>query len=68
MATVNSASLRNGFEACKADIDSLRKEGEITEKVDKAITDLCDMMAVMIAVFLKKNVTAHPFMQPVHVP
>ena len=55
MATVNSASLRNGFEACKADIDSLRKEGEITEKVDKAITDLCDMMAVMIAVFLKKT-------------
>ena len=52
MATVNTASLRNEFEACKADIDSLRKEGEITEKADKAITDLCDMTAVMIAAFL----------------
>ena len=55
MATVNTASLRNEFEACKADIDSLRKEGEITEKADKAITDLCDMMAVKIAVFLEKT-------------
>ena len=55
MATVNTASLRNEFETCKTDIDSLRKEGEITEKADKAITDLCDMMAVMIAVFLEKT-------------
>ena len=35
MATVNSASLRDEFDAYKADIVSLRKEGEITEKTDK---------------------------------
>ena len=41
MATVNSASLRDEFDAYKADIVSLRKEGEITEKTDKVLTGLC---------------------------
>ena len=55
MATVNSASLREEFDAYKADIVSLRKEGEITEKTDKVLTGLCDLVTILTAAFLEKT-------------
>ena len=55
MATVNSASLRDEFDAYKADIVSLRKEGEITEKTDKVLTGLCDLVTILTAAFLEKT-------------
>ena len=55
MTTVNSASLRDEFDAYKADIVSLRKEGEITEKTDKVLTGLCDLVTILTAVFLEKT-------------
>ena len=69
MATVNCDSLRNEFDAKKADIDSHLKNGEITEDAYKSITGVYDMMEVMMAIFLeKKTVTTHPFTRPVHIP
>ena len=38
MATVNSASLRDEFDAYKVDIASLRKEGKITKEFDVVLT------------------------------
>ena len=55
MATVNSASLRDEFDADKADIVSLRKEGEIIEKTDKVLTGLCDLVTILTAAFLEKT-------------
>ena len=55
MATVNSASLRDEFDAYKADIVSLRKEDEITEKTDKVLTGLCDLVTILTAAFLEKT-------------
>ena len=55
MATVYSASLRDEFDAYKADIVSLRKEGEITEKTDKVLTGLCDLVTILTAAFLEKT-------------
>ena len=52
MATVNCDSLRNEFDAKKADIDSHLKNGEITEDAYKSITGVYDMMEVMMAIFL----------------
>ena len=52
---VNSASLRDEFDAYKADIVSLRKEGEITEKTDKVLTGLCDLVTILTAVLLEKK-------------
>ena len=40
MATVNSASLRDEFEAYKADIASLRKEGKISKEADVVFRDV----------------------------
>ena len=55
MATVNSASLRDEFDTYKADIVSLRKEGEITENTDKVLTGLCDLVTILTAAFLEKT-------------
>ena len=55
MATVNCDSLRNEFDAKKADIDSHLKNGEITEDAYKSITGVYDMMEVMMAIFLEKK-------------
>ena len=41
MATVNSASLRDEFDAYKADIASLRKEGKILKEVDVVFSGMC---------------------------
>ena len=51
----DSASLRDEFDAYKADIVSLRKEGEITEKTDKVLTGLCDLVTILTAAFLEKT-------------
>ena len=55
MATVNSTSLRDEFDAYKADIVSLRKEGEITEKADTVLTGLCDLVKILTPAFLEKT-------------
>ena len=55
MASVNSASLRDEFEAYKADIASLRKKSKITKEVDVVVTGLCVLVGILIAVFLEKN-------------
>ena len=52
---MNTASLRDEFDAYKADIASLRKDGEITEKTDKVLTGLCDLVTILSAVFLEKT-------------
>ena len=55
MGSVNSASLRDEFDAYKADIASLRKEGKITKEVGVVLTGLCSLVEVLIAVFLEKT-------------
>ena len=55
MTTVNRDSLRDDFDGYMADIDSLRTEGEITEKAAETITGLCDMMKLVMVVFLEKS-------------
>ena len=55
MTTVNRDSLRDDFDGYMADIDSLRKEGEITENAAETITGLCDMMKLVMVVFLEKT-------------
>ena len=55
MACVNSASLRDEFDAYKADIASLRKEGKITKEVGVVLTGLCGLVEILIAVFLEKT-------------
>ena len=54
MGSENSASLRDEFDAYKADIASLRKEGKITKEVGVVLTGLCSLMEILIAVFLEK--------------
>ena len=55
MTTVNRDSLRDDFDGYMADIVSLQKEGEITEKAAETITGLCDMMKLIMVVFLEKS-------------
>ena len=55
MGSVNCASLRDEFDACKADIASLRKEGKITKEVGVVLTGLCGLVEILIAVFLEKT-------------
>ena len=55
MGSVNSASLRDEFDAYNADIASLRKEGKITKEVGVVLTGLCGLVEVLIAVFLEKT-------------
>ena len=55
MSTVNGASLRDEFDAYKADIASLRKEGKITKKADEVIGGLCRLLEIMNAIFLEKE-------------
>ena len=55
MATVNCASLRGEFDAWKADIDSHRKNGRITEDVYKSITSGYHMMDAVMALLLEKT-------------
>ena len=55
MASMNSASLRDEFDAYKADIASLRKESKITKEVDVVVTGLRVLLGILIAVFLEKT-------------
>ena len=55
MATVNCASLRDEFDAWKADIDSHRKNGGITEDAYKSITSGYHMMDAVMALLLEKT-------------
>ena len=55
MSTVNTVSLRDEFDAYKADIASLRKEGKITKKADEVIGGLCRLLEIMNAIFLEKE-------------
>ena len=64
MATVNSASLRDEFDAYKADFASLRKEGKITKKIDVPFTGVCDLLAILIAVFLEKTTKKNSSIPP----
>ena len=55
MGSVNSTSLRDEFDAYKADIALLRKEGKITKEVGVVLTGLCSLVGILIAVFLEKT-------------
>ena len=55
MPTVNSASLRDEFDAYKADIASPRKEGKISKESDVVIRTLCRLLGIVIAIFLEKT-------------
>ena len=55
MGSESSASLRDEFDAYKADIASLRKEGKITKEVGVVLTGLCGLVEILIAVFLEKT-------------
>ena len=53
MGSVNGASLRGEFDAYKADIASLRKEGNIPKEVGVVLTDLCSLVEILIPVFFE---------------
>ena len=55
MPTVNCDSLRDEFDAYKADIASLRKKGKIPKEVNVLLTGLCCLLEILIAVFLEKE-------------
>ena len=55
MSTVNTASLRNEFNACKADIASLRKEGKISSEAYVVFTTLCRLLDILMVIFLEKK-------------
>ena len=55
MSTVNTASLRDEFDACKADIASLRKEGKISKEVYVVIIRLCRLLDILMVIFLEKK-------------
>ena len=55
MSTVNTASLRDEFDACKADIASLRKEGKILKEAYVVIRTFCRLLEILMVVFLEKK-------------
>ncbi len=55
MATVNPASLREEFEAAKARIAALRKDGKVSEEVDAVIGVLFTLLGILITVLLEKT-------------
>ena len=55
MGSVNSASLRDEFDACKADISSLRKEGKISKEAYVVFSGLCRLLGILIAILLEKT-------------
>ena len=55
MPIVNGASLRDDFDAIKADFASLRKADKISIDVDVLIVALCRIVVLLIAVLLEKT-------------
>ena len=53
MATVNSASLRDEFDGYKADIDAVRKEGQISKEADVVFSGLYCLLGIVITIFLE---------------
>ena len=53
MAGINSASLRDEFDGDKADIDALRKEGQISKEADVVISGLRRLLGIVITIFLE---------------
>ena len=53
MPSVNTASLRDEFDAVKAEIASLRKEGEISKEADVIISGLCRLLGLLFAVLFR---------------
>ena len=54
MPTVNSDSLRDEFDAYKADI-ALRKKGKIPKEFNVLLTGLCCLLEILISVFLERK-------------
>ena len=54
MPTVNCDSLRDEFDACKADIASLRKEGKISKEAYVVFITLCRLLDILMVIFLEK--------------
>ena len=63
---VNSASLRDEFDAYKADITSLRKKGKVTKEADVVISGLCRLSGILITILLEKTTkkTSKKFQHP----
>ena len=55
MSTVNTASLRDQFDACKADIASLRKEGKISKEAYVVVRTFCRLLEILMVVFLEEK-------------
>ena len=55
MATVNQASLREEFEACRASFQRLRREDKVTPECELLIDSLLILMRMMMTVFLEKT-------------
>ena len=53
MAGINSASPRDEFDGDKADIDALRKEGQISKEADVVISGLRRLLGIVITIFLE---------------
>ena len=53
MATVISASLRDEFDGYKADIDAVRKEGQISKEADVIFSGLYSLLGIVITIFLE---------------
>ena len=55
MATVNAASLRDEFEAAKAGIAALRKDGKVSAQADAMFRILITLMSVLITILLERT-------------
>ena len=55
MATVNAASLRDEFEAAKARVAALRKDGKVSAEADAMFRILITLMSVLITILLERT-------------
>ena len=55
MPCVNIAPLRDEFDAAKAPVASLGKEGKSTREADEVIDGLCRLSDILIAIILEKT-------------
>ena len=55
MATVNGKSLRDEFEAARADVEALRAAGKLSGEVDTVIRVLMTLLSILISILLEKT-------------
>ena len=55
MATVNGKSLRDEFEAARADVEALRAAGKLSGEVDAVIRVLMTLLSILISILLERT-------------